>query len=73
MLGIAGLAAGPRAIETVRDNNRHGLAMGALNNITLNELETSYHRRLAEWRDEKEKFEKRQEQVAEAFTSPARC
>jgi hypothetical protein len=67
MLGIAGLAAGPRAIETVRENNRHGLAMGALNNITLSELETTYHRRLAEYMDEKEKFEKRQEQVAEAF------
>jgi hypothetical protein len=64
---IAALPAAARAIELVKETARHGAEMAKLDGVTMDTLESSYHRRLSEYNDAKDELEKKQKAVSEAF------
>jgi len=64
---IVNLGVAAQNMERVRETARHGVEMAKLDTITLDILESSYHRRLSEYNDAKEELEEKQKAVAEAF------
>jgi hypothetical protein len=64
---LAVLAPAALNVATVNEGIRHGTEMDKLDGLTLDTLESSYHRRMSEYNDAKEQLKSEQKAVADAF------